>query len=276
MAEKNHLLAKAKSRNGEILKILSIDGKIFDIPNLSNTINYSSSYRLEDEEWFVLDNFTSRGYNNELIENGFDGTSYNQITVNQYNKIEYLCSKQGDYFLFQKMYPTSILRRKWLKISGSPKLEANKPIIILNNAVDAVYEIKTNKLYFKRIETIKSMFKGIEELYREATQAEVDGFLKEDFISLADDFNSEKVKTANRKRIAMAIDTLNKFTKEDKKQIFNYIKEYCNDVPVRDDSFIVGKEEHLKKILYGIEQRYYTTPIGKEKMLANSVLKIEP
>jgi len=276
MTEKNHLLAKTKGRNGEILKILSIDGKIFDIPNLSNTTNYSSSYRLEDEEWFVLDNFTSRGYNNELIENGFDGTSYNQITVNQYNKIEYLCSKQGDYFLFQKMYPTRILQRKWFRISDSPHLEVDKPIIVLNNYVDAIYEIKTNKLYFKRIEIIKSIFKGIEELYREATQDEVDGFLKEDFISLADDFNSEKVKTANRKRIAMAIDTLNKFTKEDKKQIFNYIKEYCNDVPVRDDSFIVGKEEHLKKILYGIEQRYYTTPIGKEKMLANSVLKIEP
>jgi len=57
-------------------------------------------------------------------------------------------------------------------------------------------------------------------------------------------------------------------------QIFQYIQSYCEDVPVDGDTFLVRTEEHLKKILYGIEQRYYTTPLGNEKRLANSILKL--
>ena len=118
------------------------------------------------------------------------------------------------------------------------------------------------------------MFRGIEELYREATQDEVDTFLEQDFISLEGTFTSNNVKTANRKRIAMVIDTINQFTPDDKQQIFQYIRSYCEDVPVDGDNFLVSTEEHLKKILYGIEQRYYTTPLGNEKRLANSILKL--
>jgi hypothetical protein len=86
---------------------------------------------------------------------------------------------------------------------------------------------------------------------------------------------SDDVKTSNRKRIAMAIDTINQFTSDDKQQIFQYIQSYCEDVPVDGDTFLVSTENHLKKILYGIEQRYYTTPIGNEKRLANSILTLE-
>ena len=36
----------------------------------------------------------------------------------------------------------------------------------------------------------------------------------------------------------------------------------------------IGSEENLKQLMYGIEQRYYTTPIGNEKRLANSITTI--
>ena len=270
----NHLLAKTKGRNSEILKVMSIEDDIFDMPDLSNTIKYSSTYKLENGEWFRLDNFSGKGYENSLIDSTFNSTDYNQITVNHYSKIEYFCSKQGEFYLFQKMSPTRLLRKRWIQISNVPRLEIDSPIIILNPFVDAVYDIENDRLYFKNIGTVKSMFKGIEELYREATQAEIDTFFEADFISLDETFTSADVKTANRKRIAMAIDTLNNFTPNDKQQLFQYIHSYCEDVPVDGDRFIVSKEEHLKKILYGIEQKYYTTRITNEKRLANSTLTI--
>lgn len=229
---------------------------------------------MEDGEWFKLDNFLSLGYENRLIGRTFSSTDYNQITKQQYSKIDYLCSKQGDFFLFQKMSSTRFLSKKWFYISDAPTLEIDKPIIILNSFVDAVYDINGDSLYFRNIAKIKSMFSGIEELYREATQAEVDTFLEHDFISLEGTFTSNNVKTANRKRIAIVIDTLNQFTQDNKQQIFQYIRSYCEDVPVDGDKFLVSTEAHLKKILYGIEQRYYTTPIGNEKRLANSILKL--
>lgn len=270
----NHLLAKIKDRNAGFLKVMSDERGVFDMPDLSNNQAYSPSYKLDDGEWYKLDNFLSRGYENSLIGITFDSIDYNQITKNQYSKINYLCSKQGEFFLFQKMSSTRLLYKKWFHISGAPTLEIDKPIIILDSFVDAVYNINGDSLYFKNIARVKSMFRGIEELYREATQAEVDAFLEHDFISLEETFTSNNVKTANRKRIAMVIDTLNQFTQDDKQQIFQYIQSYCEDVPVDGDTFLVRTEEHLKKILYGIEQRYYTTPLGNEKRLANSILKL--
>lgn len=270
----NYLLAEIKGRNAEFLKVMSVQRGVFDLPDLSDSQAYSPAYKLEDGEWFKLDNFLSLGYENNFIGSTFDSTVYNQITVRQYSKINYLCSKQGNFFLFLKMFPTQLIYKKWFRISSEPTLEIDKPIIILNSFVDAVYDINADSLYFKNIARVKSIFKGIEELYREATQAEVDAFLEQDFISLDETFTCNNVKTANRKRIAMAIDTLNQFTQEDKKQIFQYIRSYCEEVPIDDDTFLVGTEEHLKKILYGIEQRYYTTPLGNEKRLANSILKL--
>lgn len=270
----NHLLAKIKGRNGGFFKVMSDERGVFDMPEFSDNKPYSPSYKLDDGEWYKLDNILSRDYENGLIENNFNSTDYNQIIKQQYSKINYLCSKQGDFFLFQKMSSTRLLHKKWFYISGAPTLEIDKPIIILDSFVDAVYDISGDSLYFKNIAKVKSMFKGIEELYREATQDEVDAFLNHDFISLKETFTSDNVKTANRKRIAMAIDILDQFTQDDEKQIFQYICSYCGDVPVNDETFLVSTENHLKKILYGIEQRYYTTPLGNEKRLANSILTL--
>ena len=270
----NHLLAKIKGRNAGFLKVMSDERRVFDMPDLSDNQAYSPAYKLEDGEWYKLDDFLSRGYENSLMGISFNSTDYNQITKNQYSKINYLCSKQGDFFLFQKMSSTRLLYKKWFHISGAPQLEIDKPIIILNSFVDVVYDINGDGLYFRNIARIKSMFRGIEELYREATQCEVDAFLEQDFISLEGTFTSNNVKTANRKRIAMVIDIINQFTADDKQQIFQYIRSYCEDVPIDGGTFLVSTEDHLKKILYGIEQRYYTTPLGNEKRLANSILKL--
>lgn len=74
----------------------------------------------------------------------------------------------------------------------------------------------------------------------------------------------------------MALETLSKFDTKEKKQIFKYISKYCNNLEVdeKNKSFSIGSEEELKELIYGIEQRYYTTEIGNEKRLANSIIKI--
>ena len=71
----------------------------------------------------------------------------------------------------------------------------------------------------------------------------------------------------------MAMDTLSKFNSEEKDQIFEYIKEYCDDISseTTEKVFEIESEDNLKNLLYGIEQRFYTTPLGNEKRLANSI-----
>ena len=114
-------------------------------------------------------------------------------------------------------------------------------------------------------------------LYREATKEETESFLANDFISLKDGYSSNKVKTANRKRIALAVKTLSELDEPDRKNIFKYIGDYCPELKVSENdenAFEIGSENELKMLLYGIEQRFYTTPVGGEKRLANSVITL--
>jgi hypothetical protein len=63
------------------------------------------------------------------------------------------------------------------------------------------------------------------------------------------------------------------FAPVQKQDIFTYIREYCEDLifDENDENFTISGEEELKKLLYGIEQRYYTTRQGGERRLANSI-----
>lgn len=269
----NHLIAKTKGKKGGFYKLIS-NKEIFQLPdNLSSSIGYDPAYKLEEDEWFSIDSFSTQDFCIEFLTKNFVSTEYNQLIVEDYGNIEYLCSYQTGIYLFQKTHPTQLLRKKYLALSKEPLLVEDESLIVIHNYADAIYYKKEDTLYFKSLSIISSIFKGIAVLYREATQEETETFLESDFISLGDNYSAEKVKKANRKRIAMAMDTINSFSPRDKKSMFRYIKEYCKNLKFdrKASSFTIETEQDLKLLLYGIEQRYYTTILGGEKRLANSI-----
>lgn len=270
----NHLIAKTKGRTCGYFKVIS-DVEIFLLPdNLHNLIPYETTYILEDDEWFAIDNFSAKDYCIDFLSTRFISTDYNQISTENYNNIEFICSYQTDAYCFQKISDSQIIRKKYFTLSNTPLLIEDEPIVIINNIPDAIYKKNEDVLYFKKLITISSIFKGIDTLYKEATQLETESFLQNDFIQLDNEFNANKVKTANRKRITMAMDTLNTFSATDRQSIFGYVKGYCEDLHYDEDNshFIITSENELKKLLFGIEQRYYTTMLGGEKRLANSIM----
>ena len=140
-----------------------------------------------------------------------------------------------------------------------------------------MYFKNADTLIFKNLATISSIFSGIDELYKEATNEEVETFLDEAFIELANDYGLEKVSKPNRKRVALAMASLAKMSDDDKNNIFGYIDGYCNQKLKFDavnSKFEVSSDDELKLLLYGIEQRFYTTPFSNEKRLANSVVTL--
>lgn len=272
----NHLLAKTKGRNGGYFKVIS-NSEIYALPDdLDNPRGYDTDYKLEDDEWFAITEFSEKEYCIDFLTRRFISTDYNQLPRAQYTNIEYLVAYQIGYYCFQKLTSSQIINRRYFSMSEQPELVTNEPIILINQVPDAIYHKEEDILYFKRLTSITTIFKGIYELYREATEEETEEFLENDFINLADDYSAENVKKANRKRIAMAKETIARFTPAEKKDIFGYIREYCEELVFdeNDSNFSVSNEEDLKKLLYGIEQRYYTTRIGGERRLANSVSPI--
>ena len=266
----NHLLAKTKGRNGNFFKVIS-NRQIFDMfDDLNNAVEYNSDYKL-----FAVTEFSEKEYCIDFLTTRFISTDYNQLARAEYTNVEYLVAYQTGVYCFQKLSSTQIIRKKYFSISDQPDL-VDSPIIVINQVPDAIYVKDDDTLYFKRLPAITTIFKGIYELYKEATQEETEEFLQNDFINLDEDFTADSVKKANRKRIAMAQETLKKFKPKEKKQIFSYIREYCADLEFdeNDENFSISNEEDLKKLLYGIEQRYYTTKIGNEKRLANSITPV--
>jgi hypothetical protein len=277
------LLAEIKKRGkqSKTFKVFSIKGEIYSLPtDLENKKEYDPNYLLEDDEWFHIPNFKSSEYSLDILKIPFSPSEYNQINSSQLKKLNYLIAHQKNgenhFFNFQKIRPSQFLKNSWVNISGTPTFEKKKPIIIINDIPDAIYSVENDTLYFKRLTSISSIFIGISNLYRQATDEETESFLNNDFIHLDSNYSTENVGLANRKRIAMAIDTLNTFEDNEKRKIFDYIKEYCNDIPYDDEhqKFTINNEARLKKLLWGIEQRYYTTIVGSERRIANSVARI--
>ena len=181
----NFLLARLKGRDSQIWKILSQQANLFTIPDLSHLHIFEPSYKLEDGEWFLLDNFSTLGFQNPLIGSTFNSTVLVQLPQDKYKNIQYFCCKQEEYYLFQKVTNSQIIRKPWINISGAPTIRYDEPIMCINGYIDAIYHEANDILYFKDINKIKDMFPGIETLYREATQQEVDGFIQSNpFISM--------------------------------------------------------------------------------------------
>jgi hypothetical protein len=272
----NHLLAKTKGRNGDFFKVIS-NKVIFELPDdLENPIEYNSNYKLEDDEWFAIGAFSEKDYYIEFLARHFISTDFNQIPIESYNNIDYMCAFQTGIYYFQKISTSQVIRKKYFAFSEAPTLVENEPIIVIENYPDAIYVKNEDILYFKKLTAITGIFRGIDQLYQEATQEETEEFLENDFILLDNDYSADKVKKANRKRIAMAIATLQQYTPVQQQDIFTYIREYCEDLlfDENDECFTISGEEDLKKLLFGIEQRYYTTRQGGEKRLANSIIPL--
>lgn len=272
----SHLLAKTKGRNGDYFKIMS-DEEIFELPDdLDNTVEYQPDHNLDEDSWYAIEEFSEKEYCLEFLTRRFVAADYIQIARADYRNIDFFCSYQAGVYYFQKVSPKQLIRKKYFTLTDEPTFYEKAPIIVIDDYPDAIYVKADDTLYFKNLSAITGIFRGIDILYREATQEETEEFLESNFIQLEDDFSAENVKKANRKRIALAMETLQTFNRRQKRQIFTYIREYCQDLNFDEDAenFSVSSEDDLKKLLYGIEQRYYTTRIGNEKRLANSITTV--
>ena len=72
--------------------------------------------------------------------------------------------------------------------------------------------------------------------------------------------------------------TLDAMSDADKGSMLGYINGYCCEklkFDSQNEKFEVSTDEELKLLLYGIEQRFYTTPFGNERRVANSVQSMD-
>ena len=274
---KNICVKLSQRENKKYRKMLSSEETIFPEfdPENTSTSPYTPGATLQDDDWFCITNAKGKEYRIDLLSETFSTADFESLTRAEFDKIDYLFVIADRFIFFQKVSKSKLVSQKRIVHFGEGfTYKTDCAEIVIRDLPDAIYDKTTDSLYFRRLESITSIFRGIDMLYREATQEETDSFLVNDFIILKDNYSSSKVKMANRKRIALAAKTLSELDESDRKNIFAYIRDYCPDLIASENAFEVGCENELKMLLYGIEQRFYTTPVGGEKRLANSVITL--
>ena len=272
----DHILAHIKTRaKKRIFKLVS-DQSLFDLVTVDLTACalYNPDHNLDEDAWFKIEGFSNQAFCIDLLKKVYDSKDYDDLTKENFSKIAYLFAVQGEDFYFQKITPSLFVKRKTLVFGEAATLEQSQTRLVINALPDAVYFKGSDTLVFRNLATISSIFKGIDELYKEATKEEVEQFLDESFIELSNDYGVEKVSTPNRKRIGLAMKTLESMSADDKSNMLDYIDSYCEQklkFDQQNQKFEISTDEDLKLLVYGIEQRFYTTPFGKEKRCANSV-----
>lgn len=242
--------------------------------DLTACVPYNPDHNLDEDSWFKIEGFSNQAFCIDFLKKEFDSKDYHDLAKANFSKIAYLFAVQGDDFYFQKITPSLFVKRKTLVFGETAELEKSQMRLVINALPDAVYFKAADTLIFKSLATISSIFKGIDELYKEATKEEVEEFLEESFIKLSNDYSVEKVSKPNRKRIGLAMKTLEGMSVDDKTNMLEYIDGYCEQklkFDQQNQKFEISTDEDLKLLVYGIEQRFYTTPFGKEKRCANSV-----
>lgn len=272
----DHVLIKVKGLRKKPYRKLISDYKLFETVdiNVNYCVTYSPVHNLDEDTWFKVEQFSQQPYNLGIFNQPFDSKDYDDATKEQFSKISYLVSVQDQGFYFQKITPALFIRKKIIAFGESAKIEKSENRLVINTIPDAVYIKASDTLAFRNLATISSIFPGIDMLYKEATNEEVEDFLSEPFIELSNEYEAEKVSKPNRKRIALAMATLASMSSEDKVNMLTYIGGYCDqrlNFDQENNKFLISTDEELKHLLYGIEQRFYTTPFGHEKRLANSV-----
>lgn len=242
---------------------------------------FDVNYRLDNDEIFyielddndiieMIDPFL------KVIKSTWD---FNLIIENEYKKIISLCfieKKENLYnIFFSRVYPRNYIMKKTLLWfwDNWPIISEENNKIDFSSLSDAFWDSKNKKLFFKKYETIKPIFKWIEKFYRSASEEEIDNFLEKDFFSINDDFDKKKMWERLYKNIADIIDNrdIDFSNIETRTQYNKYAKEFLWDnVSINDDwKFEIKKNKDLTNIVKLLQWHYYLDYITEEKKETN-------
>ena len=244
-----------------------------------NIIKFDPEAQLEHEDWFYIEiDDIHMPMVKEYGDKFLSTVSLNDVTEEEFTKIDLIFRKvENDGLVFQKitkskrMVDKSIL--KWIPNIGKPERTIIENGIELKSAIDAYFD-GNDRLYFKNFRTIRSLFKGIDDYYRIASQAEVDEFKQFNLVSFVSDF---EIKTNNLKMLAVLKDygiDLNDIGV--KRTLLRSYSQYPNQEFELDENqnFIIDSNRKLTCFLKLALGRLYTNPITHHKMEANHAKKL--
>lgn len=144
----DYLVAKTKGKRGAFYKVLSDKTTFEDIPDFASSREYDDEYKLQDDEWFVVNQLSQQIYCMDFVKNNFVATNYSFMPKDKYGKIDFIVSVQdeGNVFVFQKITPSYIYEKQkmlsWEHIispTDQAVLSNHKNVLVIKEGGDCYY-----------------------------------------------------------------------------------------------------------------------------------------
>jgi hypothetical protein len=245
----------------------------YQMPNIHQQVRFDPDRKLESDQWYYVE-LTPEQTESMLspyLNNESSSADLNKTVQSDYDVIETVYRVDAGKAIFTKITDSYRIRNKMiLKFHDTEQAEiiqeANS--IEFNGDVHAYYD-GANKLYFRNFGKIRSMFPGIEEFYRKATQAE-----KQRFVDNAIFHNTgvdvDTIGQIDSRRIATVLGDLSiDFENEEKHPtIISAANHYADllSLEVNENKITLNDKSDVTKALKVLLGRYYVSEITGQRM----------
>lgn len=240
------------------------------VNNLNSNLDENEIYYIvlseEDENLLFSD-----------IKLNLDSVDNNVVKQNEYKNINsiYLIDSDLNVNYLKRVFPTEHIKSKrFLGFNDAPTFKEEADKINLSFRIDVFYNISDKKLYFRKFNVLKSLFPEAIKFYRAATKEDVKAF----FVEEKFDFNDKLLDKSTdklRKRLGQLIDSgIDISDPELMEKYEKYDKEYKNKLKIKDGKYILKTKAELDNFIELIEEKFYETPISKEKRTVDNFRKL--
>lgn len=282
------LLAKMKGKRGDhqiLMQGNELQAVNFYIkPNILEATKYNPDKTLETDQWFYVEMNVEQkqGMLGDYIDLPQSSADLNHTRADDYKSIEAVYKTlDNNEIIFTKITDSYKVENKTLLTfydTENVEITRQENSIVFSGKPDAYFDGES-KLYFKKYNTIRSLFSGIEDFFRAATHDEIDKFLKNDFFDVDQNVTPETVGQQAAKRIASVLDDdgIDLDTDTGRNKVIDYADNYPEaGVEVSDLNKIIIKDtKGLGGVLSLLGSRYYTSEVTGKKMQSFGSTKIE-
>lgn len=172
-------------------------------------------YNLDDGEWFFIEprEDNKEALLGEYLSASESMSSLNPIKSEYYDLVDCIFGVEGNKIVFTKITPSYVIKNQYvIEALGvgdlkQPQIKKRVKAIEFNpSKVDAYYNGDNNRLYFRRYNTVNSLFPGISEYYRDANENEIQNFLDLELFDTDENISPSKINSHTAKRIATIAD----------------------------------------------------------------------
>ncbi len=246
----------------------------------SSSQEYSPDEHLGEKEWYAQPDFRLK-FGDKKFENFLklrnSDVNIDTLTKEEFSRVEWSCCTVCGKLYFQRFQKSSMIEKTgFFALRSDFQFLRDVKVLVINPIPDAIYDPKMDILYFRKLDVVAGIFKGARKICEEASEAQVKEFLGDSLFSIGKEFQKDKISLTNQRKIRTALGQLSSFRNVHcKGELLQYFRFYSPELVTAGNTIKIGSQTDLRDVLYGIDERFYTTEFNKTKRVASAVRKLK-